>query len=157
MMVIIGTFEAIYRQKTTEEHRPSLNKTKHRGSSIGFYASQQHVKTLMLLYSVKSVKCGAFYTADISSPFKSIQSSKYSGGLIVYLWYFLDDLDLPQRLAGVCVKDHNCCDPVEKLYCSCENEPICFYCNAIVEDSPDFSPQCKDCDKPKVARPKSQK
>ena len=46
------------------------------------------------------------------------------------------DLDLPGRLKNVCVKDHRCNDPIEKLYYSCGFKPVCCYCasNDVGED-----------------------
>ena len=56
----------------------------------------------------------------------------------------LEDLHLPNRLAGVCVKDHSCYGMVEKLYYSCGYKPICIYCSSEnVEESTEFFPQCQ--------------
>ncbi len=39
-----------------------------------------------------------------------------------------DELELPPQLETVCVRDHNCCDPIETLYYSAEYNLICYYC-----------------------------
>lgn len=50
-------------------------------------------------------------------------------------WYILHmhnhvygELELPERLKNVCVKDHKCNDHTEKLYYSCDLETICCWC-----------------------------
>lgn len=56
------------------------------------------------------------------------------------------DLDLPGRLKNVCVKDHRCNDPIEKLYYSCGFEPVCCYCaSSDVGEDVEYLPQCTDC------------
>ena len=100
---------------------------------------------------MKNVKCGVFCTAGISLPRTTFQSIlddiSYTCGAT------LDELELPDRLAGICVKDHCCYDMVEKLYYSCGYDPICIYCSSEdVEDSPEFFPQCQECKQPKIKK-----
>ena len=40
----------------------------------------------------------------------------------------LSDLELPDSLSSVCVRDVECYDPLEKLYFSMKYDPICIYC-----------------------------
>lgn len=60
-----------------------------------------------------------------------------------------DELDLPDNLKCVCVKHHECNDPIEKLYYSTGFEPICIHCASEVTDasalSSDYYPQCPQC------------
>lgn len=55
----------------------------------------------------------------------------------------------------VYVKDHDCCDHVEKLYYSCGFEAICIHCGEYfpdVNEDDDTYPQCKDCNKDKIMK-----
>ena len=60
---------------------------------------------------------------------------------------------MPDDLKSVCVRAHNCHDPVEKLYYSCGfPEVICIYCSKTLHsdgnsngDEPGVNyPQCTD-------------
>ena len=113
-------FEKVYGQKITEEHQPTL-KAKCHSSSIGFYASQQHDLWHLLFCSHK-------LTVQERSLLQiTLEDISYSCGAT------LEELNLPGRLEGVCVKAHTCNDPMEKLYYSCGYEPVCYYCCALVE------------------------
>ena len=39
-----------------------------------------------------------------------------------------EELELLGRLKNVCIKDHKCYDPIEKLYYSCEFDLIWVHC-----------------------------
>ena len=55
----------------------------------------------------------------------------------------LSDLDLPDWLKNMSLRDHKCGDPIEKLYYSCGFEPICMKCSSEdVQSSTDFFPLC---------------
>ena len=47
-----------------------------------------------------------------------------------------EDITMPEGLESVCIKVHNCYDPIEKLYYSCgfvanaENYPQCLHCTS---------------------------
>jgi hypothetical protein len=61
-----------------------------------------------------------------------------------------EDLDLPENLKSVCVKYHECNEPVEKLYFSSGYSPICIYCCSVESLShtsidSEFYPQCESC------------
>ena len=63
----------------------------------------------------------------------------------------LQELDLPDKFSCVYVREHNCFDPIEKLYYSAGFEPICIYCAA--EDVEDCNPKCSACsDRPLVKK-----
>ena len=59
----------------------------------------------------------------------------------------LKDLELPEEYSTVEIRDHDCYDPIEKLYYSAKNDPICMYC---VKDQPytseEYYPLCSDCE-----------
>ena len=111
-------------------------KVKSHMKSIGFYASQQHVKNVDMVIQCEMWRllyCRHKLTVQERATFQSIlDDTAYTCGAT------LDDLDLPDRLAGVCVKDHSCYDMVERLYYR-GYEPICIYCSSKdIEDSTVF-------------------
>ncbi len=58
----------------------------------------------------------------------------------------LKDLNLTEEYNDIEIRDHDCFDPIEKLYYSAKNQPICVYCG---EDQPYTSdnsyPMCATC------------
>ena len=59
----------------------------------------------------------------------------------------LQELELPDEMSEVCVRDVPCYDPLEKLYYSMKYDPICIYCCAT-EDltiADGCYPQCVQC------------
>ena len=58
-----------------------------------------------------------------------------------------DDLELPGHLANVCIKDHQCTKPIEKLHYSCDFEDICVHCGQEdqLQVDNDYFPQCQEC------------
>ena len=56
-----------------------------------------------------------------------------------------EDIEFPDGLESVCIREHNCGDPIEKLYYSAD--PICYYCGSedIIEVSEDIYPLCRNC------------
>ena len=66
----------------------------------------------------------------------------------------LDDVQLPFGLE-IFVKDHDCEDPVEKLYYSWGYEPICIYCGwylANADENENTYPQRVDCNLPVIVK-----
>ena len=61
----------------------------------------------------------------------------------------LEDLDLPESLQGVVIRDHCCEDTIEQLYYSAGYENICIFCAAtcdLVENLPSsVCPLCTSC------------
>ena len=56
---------------------------------------------------------------------------------------FSEDIDLPKGL-DVYVKDHDCGDPVEKLFYSCDYHPCCIQCGEYLkgyDEQEEFYPQ----------------
>ena len=60
---------------------------------------------------------------------------------------FESGLELLSVFSEVCARDLQCYDPVEKLYCSMNYDPICIYCcaeeNLVTKDG--YYPQCESC------------
>ena len=54
----------------------------------------------------------------------------------------LEELDLPEHMQNLAVRQLQCEEPVEKLYYSMGYEPICIYCSS--EDNLDI-PICEFC------------
>ena len=57
-------------------------------------------------------------------------------------------IEFPYGLESVCICDHNCGDPVWKLYYSAGYDPICYYCvsHNVNSDIPqDVYPLCGNC------------
>ena len=58
----------------------------------------------------------------------------------------LSDLELPEIYKDVEIRDHDCNDPIERLYYSAKNTPICVY---FATEQPftkeDEYPMCDDC------------
>ena len=53
------------------------------------------------------------------------------------------------------VKDHDCLDHTEKLYCACGYQPCCIQCGEYLhgaEDEADNYPQCEDYHDPPIKR-----
>ena len=83
---------------------------------------------------------------------KVLQEVSYTCGML------FDEIDLPDSLKSVKVKEHFCHDPTEKLYYSSGYETICFYCGSSCEYDPDNYPQCEQCrSQPQVKRVKRKK
>jgi len=67
----------------------------------------------------------------------------------------LSDLELPDSLSSVCVRDVECYDPLEKLYFSMKYDPICIYCcgDKNLKSTEGYYPQCELCaDKTPIAK-----
>ena len=151
-------FVEVYGLDTTEEHRPSLLTARKTAlQSLGFTPSQQHVRNVGVL--IQCDECGMWRLLfskqklnyqELSELERSLDDVSYSCGLS------LSELDLPGRLKGVGVKDHRCNDPTEKLYYSCDFEPICYWCaSENVPESTEYFPVCVGCEgKALVHRPK---
>ena len=69
------------------------------------------------------------------------------------IFCFSDDLSVDFK--DVYLKDHDCHDPIEKLYYSCGYEAICIHCGEYLhgadEKGPHY-PQCEDCTEPLVPK-----
>ena len=139
----------VYGSATTEEHRPSLRSTRKSAlQSLGFTPSQQHAKNVGVL--LQCDECDKWQKLNSLELESIIDDISYTCG------FSLSEVSLSWKLKGVCVKNHLCSDPIEKLYYSCGLELICYWCASldVTEDSEHF-PTCGDCKgKVKVNQPK---
>ena len=139
--------EAILKE-TSEKDCPSLKNHKPQ-KVLSYSPSAQHAKNTntmvqcqecfmwRLVFSKRKltapqIRCLETILADVD----------YSCGAL------FNDLDLPAELDTVCVKDHGCGDPVEKLYYSAGYDPICLYCSSedLDQSVPDnVYPLCHSC------------
>ena len=72
----------------------------------------------------------------------------------IYFSSFSEDLNLPSDIK-VSIRDHDCHDPVEKLYYSCGYEPVCIYCGEYLQGADEEGthyPQCEDCNEARISR-----
>ena len=153
------SFSDVFNSVTTEEHRPSFKKSATSKSRVKrklpFYASVQHVRNSQLI--VQCVECNMWRI--IFAKYKLSQHQRN------YLQLILDDhmytcgtslseLNLPEEYNYVEIRDHDCYDPIERLYYSAKNEPICIYCGECQPYTSDNQyPQCDDCsDKPALLK-----
>ena len=84
----------------------------------------------------------------------SVQAISICGFRIQHgIFCFSDDLSV--GLKDAYLKDHDCRDPIEKLYYSCGYQAICIHCGCSeylrgVEEHGHHYPQCRDCTEPLV-------
>ena len=147
-------FEDAYMKDTTEKDRPSLQTQSTRKKSLPFTPSQQHVKNIglmlqceecdlwRLLYSRR--KLSIKEKEELQRVFDDV--SYICGGTI-------QELDLPEKFSCVFVREHNCFEPVEKLYYSAGYDPICIHCASedateLIETDHHY-PICLTCRKEK--------
>ena len=156
-------FSEVFGSATTEEHRPSYKKpatttSKRVKRKLPYYGSVQHVKNSQLM--VQCTECYSSLWRLIFSKYK-LQKEQRD-----YLRALLDDSMyscgatlkelLPENFENVDVRDHDCFDPIEILYYSAKNDPICIYCGEEQPFTIDGQyPQCTNCeDKPPVFKRK---
>ncbi len=158
------TFSEIFHSVTSEEHRPSFKNpsvsTKSRVKrKLPFYATVQHVKNSQIM--VECSECNMWRIIFSKYKLKKDQRAYLQALLEKYMYSCgasLKDLDLPEEYNDIDIRDHDCYDPIEKLYYSAKNPPICIYC---AKDHPytcsDKYPECNDCEaegKPVILRKK---
>ena len=146
-------FHDVFGTQTTEEHRPSFKKkpTAHvrrkDKSRLSYYASVQHAKNVDIV--VQCDECNLWRV--IFSKFKLKKEQRVQLQLLLDDFSYtcgskLKDLQLPDEFTDVEIRDHDCFDPIEKLYYSAKNEPICVYCGQTQPfTSDDQYPQCDSC------------
>lgn len=140
-------FDKVFSTETTEKDLPSLEK--HKKRVISYSPSIQHVKNVdvmiqcdeckmwRLLFSKKKLTIAQRHNLE-----EILEDVSYSCGAL------LDELALPPALESVCVKDHKCDDPLERLYYSAGYPAICYYCASedLDESVPDdVYPLCSAC------------
>jgi hypothetical protein len=130
-----------------------------------FNATQQHVRNVNILLQCE--ECGLWrllfskkklIPQAVTQLQNLLEDISYSCGAT------FEDITMPEGLESVCVKRHNCYDPIEKLYYSCGFEPICIYCAASdglefnSGNASDYYPQCDNCSlKPRIMKANSVK
>lgn len=156
------SFQKAFTSSTTEKDRPSL-KGKKAAKGISFSPSVQHARNTDTM--VQCEECNmwrlVFSKKKLSAVARNTLASiledvSYTCGAS------LEDLDLPDSVASVEIRNHQCGDAIEKLYYSAEYEDICIYCAAsmdLVTSLPEstYYPICSSCheDKQPISRKKS--
>jgi hypothetical protein len=156
-----SSFDEVYGLCTSESDCPSVAEFK-RKKTLNFNATQQHVKNVnmlvqceecelwRLLYSKKKID-----PKNISFLEKIVADITYRCGAT------FDDLQLPTELQSVCVKVHQCYDPMEKLSYSCGFPIVCYYCARDLNESvtsSEYYPQSSHCaGKPPIKKSSSTK
>ena len=100
----------------------------------------EHTYTFEALFT--SIQGGRYDAVTISEELgKILDDVSYTCGVS------FSDLELTRRLKNFCLRDHKCRDPIEKLYYSCDFEPIiCINCaSQNVQPSAEYFPLCPDC------------
>ena len=146
-------FSEVFGTNTSEEHRPSFKKnpsiiSKRVKRKLPFYASVQHVKNSQLM--VQCMECSMWRIIFSKYKLKKEQCVYLQALFDNYMYSCgasLKDLELPEEYSTVEIRDHDCYDPIEKLYYSAKNDPICMYC---AKDQPytseEYYPLCSDCE-----------
>ena len=112
-------------KKTSEEHRPSLKKTKKK--SLPFTASIQHVKNVNMV--IQCEECQMWRVIYSKYKLKAEEKKalqKALEGMSYTCGSMLEDLQLSGKLANVHIRDLKCYNPMEKLYYSSGcNDRVC--------------------------------
>ena len=132
----------------TEQDRPS-QKGKRKASPLSFSPSVQHARNTdimvqcdecsmwRLLFSKHKLSAAERATLQVV-----LEDISYTCGAS------LDELDLPDRLSTVVIRNHQCGDTIERLYYSAGYEDICIYCattSNLVQSLQDSYPICSSC------------
>ena len=147
------SFEKIYGTKTNEDDRPSLTKRK-KMKSITFSPTEQHARNVGVV--IQCDECDKWRLLFSKRKLSVIQRKKFEE-LIADISYSCgattNDLVLPETLACVAIRTHDCGDPIEKIYFSAyKDDPLCIHCGStsldnltIHKDEDCFYPYCADC------------
>lgn len=152
--------EAVYGANTTEKDLPSnsTKPSKHK-KVISFNVTQQHVKNVGGLL-VECEECHMWrllFSKRKLSPQNVLKLSTMLEDMSYTCGTMFEDVIMPAELNSVCIRSHQCFEPVEKLYYSSGfQDSICIYCCKTLSDvsrtSPTY-PQCADCvNKPPIKR-----
>ena len=142
-------FEKAFTSNTTEQDRPSL-RGKSLAKPLSFSPSVQHAKNTDTM--VQCEECNMWrlvfskkkLSPSVRTTLESIlEDVSYTCGAS------FNDLDLPESLASIIIRDHRCGDIIERLYYSAGYEDICIYC-ATTSDlaknlPPSIYPMCNNC------------
>ena len=140
-------FEQAMLRDTTDKDCPSLQE--HKKKALSFSPSIQHVKNTNMMLQCEECQ---LWRLIFTKRKLTIAQQKMLGRILADVTYScgatLGDLDLPSELSAVCVREHQCGDPMEKLYYSAGHDPIGYYCGSEDIDSsvvPEFYPMCALC------------
>ena len=146
--------------ENTEKYQPSYkppgkSSTKRAKRKLPYYAHVQHAKNTDLM--LQCAECDMWRL--IFSKYKLKKEEREQLQILLKDFVYtcglsLKELDLPNVFQYVEVRDHDCFEPIEILYYSANNDPICIYCaneQPYVEENK--CPQCNMCaDKPAVTK-----
>lgn len=151
-------FSKAFDISTSEEHRPTYVTVKARPPkkqkrTLSFHVTVQHAKNASLM--VQCTECNMWRL--VLSRYKLSATQRENLQIVLDQHDYscgasLLDLNLPDVYKEVDIRDHSCYDPIEVLYYSAKNAPICIYC---AKDEPyqkeDEYPKCESClDKPSI-------
>ena len=139
-------FEDAMQKETSEKDCPSLQRQKKK--TIAYSPSTQHVKNVDVM--VQCEDCSMWRLLFSKRKLTNVQRRTLEAILndvSCSCGASFEDIEFPDGLESVCIRDHNCSDPIEKLYYSAGYDPICYYCASeeITEVSEDIYPLCSDC------------
>ena len=142
-------FDKAFTSDTTEKDRPSL-KRKSVAKPLPFSPSVQHAKNTDTM--VQCEECDSwrlvFSKKKLPNTARStlqsiLEDVSYTCGSS------FEDLDLPDSLASIVIRDHRCEDPIERLCYSAGYEYICIFCataSDLLESLPESTyPICSTC------------
>ncbi len=141
------SFEDVYGSSTSEDDCPSVQKKKKK-KTLTFNATQQHVKNVNLLVQCEECEMWRLlYSKRKLGPCDINALEMIIGDLTYTCGATFDDLELPSELQSVCIKFHECDEPMEKLYYSCGFPPVCYYCSKDLPESTsdEHYPLCGNC------------
>ena len=160
------SFEDVYGSNTTEEHRPSLLKTKE-DSGMPFNATAQTAKNVGLV--IQCQECDTFRTLHAAKKLKKQDVENLQAAIETLLYTCgsslqaqtdeqagADCADAGSLVANVYVRGNlSCGTPTELCYYSAGFEPICYHCGSeeVIPNDEDHYPFCIACkNKPHKAR-----
>ena len=141
----------IYGTNTNEDDCPSLTKRK-KAKSLTYSPTETHARNVGVV--VQCDECNKwrllFSKRKLSAKQRQqleeiIADVSYSCGATT------EDLILPEALASVCIRAHECSDHIEKIYYSAyKDDPLCIHCGSttslnIPSESDSFYHFCDDC------------
>ena len=146
------TFEEAFKKlSTSEEHRPSLAQSNRKRKTLPYTPSVQHVRNARMMLQCEECDLWRLIfskrklsVSDRAELQATLDDVAYTCGAT------LDMLDLPEKFSCVAIKEHQCFEPIEKLYYAADFESICVYCATVTEDqNTSHYPMCSDCLKDK--------
>lgn len=138
-------FQDVFGTSISEKYRPSLIRKKSAVTPL-----LQHAKNANVL--LQCDECGKWRLVYSLKKLTTVQHNQLMAtleGMSFSCGAPLEDLDLPDGLPVVFVKELSCSDPTEKLHYSVGHEAICYYCGTeqemIEEETDVYYPVCCAC------------